>query len=222
MTKIKERKLEMGKYIDLSLDIYDKAKTFDVDPTTEIIQFNTINSIGYNISKLCMSSHFGTHVDAPHHFIRGGITVDKIDLTRFIGKASIIDFSGKEAGECIDVADLIPHQSKFLKDAKILLRTDWGLEYGQNTYFSLFPRLTKEAGKWIADTGIGLLGLETPSVNPIDYKYIHEVLLGREIVILEGLTNLRNIPGDGFTLIALPLRIRNGDGSPVRAVAWID
>jgi arylformamidase len=212
----------MGKYIDLSLDIFDQAKTFDVDPTTEIIQFNTIDSIGYNISKLCMSSHFGTHVDAPRHFIRDGNTVDKINLSKFVGKAAIIDLSSKKAGEFIDAEDLAPYQSKFQKDAKIILRTDWGFEYGKETYFSLFPRLTKKAGEWIADTGIGLLGLETPSVNPVDYKYIHEVVLDRQIVILEGLTNVRSIPRDEFTLIALPLKVRNGDGSPVRAVALID
>ena len=110
----------MSVYIDLSLDIYDKARTFDVDPATEIIQFNTIDSIGYNITRLCLSSHFGTHVDAPHHFIRGGETVDKIELPAFVGKAVIIDLSGKKAGDCIDTDDLIPYKEKFQKDAKVI------------------------------------------------------------------------------------------------------
>lgn len=210
----------MGEYIDLSLDIFDKAKTFDVDPTTEIIQFNTIDKIGYNITRLCLSSHFGTHVDAPHHFIRGGKTIDNIAFSSFIGKAVIIDLCYKKAGDIIDTKDLIPHKSRFQKGAKIILRTDWGFEYGKESYFSLFPKLTKEAGDWIADTEIGLLGLETPSVNPQDYQYIHEALLSKEIIILEGLTNVRSIPCDEFTLIALPLKIRNGDGSPVRALAY--
>lgn len=208
----------MSVYIDLSLDIYDNAKTFDVDPATEIIQFNTIDSIGYNITRLCLSSHFGTHVDAPHHFIRGGEPIDKIELSAFVGKAAIIDLSRKKAGDCIDTQDLIPHQEKFYKGAKVVLRTDWGLEYGRDVYLSQFPRLTKEAGKWIADTEIGLIGLETPSVNPQDYEYIHKVILEKRIIILEGLTNICNIPCEEFTLIALPLKVRGGDGSPVRAI----
>ena len=70
----------------------------------------------------------------------------------------------------------------------------------------------------MADTQIGLIGLETPSVNPQDYEVIHKVILEKRIIILEGLVNVCKIPCEEFTLIALPLKVRNGDGSPVRAI----
>ncbi len=208
--------------VDLSLEIFDKASTFDADPKTEITQFHTIESMGYNIKKLSMSSHLGTHMDAPYHFLAEGKTIDQIDLSKFIGKARIVDFSSKKAGSFIDVEDLIPHREKFTKDARIILRTDWSLEYGKDHFFSHFPQITINAAKWIADKEIGLLGLETPSLNSTDYIPVHQHLLKKQIVIIEALNNVKEIPKEEFKLIALPLRIKHGDGSPVRAVGIVE
>lgn len=208
----------MSHIVDLSLTLYDKAKVFDLDPKTEFEQYHTIDSLGYNIKRLTMSSHIGTHVDAPNHFLEDGKTIEDVALSKFVGEATIIDLSHKKAGSVIDVSDLMPHESSFKKDAKVLLRTDWGLEYGKDAYFSQFPRITIAVAEWIAEKKIGLLGLETPSVNPDDYARIHQILLGEEIVILEGLVNLKELPSTEFELIALPLKIGGGDGSPVRAI----
>lgn len=208
----------MKNFVDLSMLLYDKAEVFELDPKTEFVQYQTIDSLGYNIKKLTMSSHLGTHVDAPNHWLKDGETIENIELSRFIGKAVVIDLSHKKAGSFIDVEDLEPYAHHFSRGAKVVLRTDWGEKYGEDIYFSKFPHITVAAGKWIADKKIGLLGLETPSVNTTDYARIHRDLLNEEIVILEGLTNVKSIPVEEFELIALPLRIKGGDGSPVRAI----
>ena len=209
----------MRNIVDLSLMLYDKARVFELDPKTDFEQYHTIDSLGYNIKRLTMSSHIGTHVDAPNHFLKDGKTIDQVALSKFVGNATVIDLSHKKEGSIIDVEDLAPYESYFKKDAKVLLRTDWGQKYGEDIYFSQFPRMTIAAAKWIAEKKIDLLGLETPSVNPMDYARIHQDLLREEIVILEGLVNLKKIPCEEFELIALPLKIEGGDGSPVRAIA---
>ena len=212
----------MKRIIDLSCELFNCAPVFDADPKTCFKQFQSIKSIGYNILQLSMSSHLGTHVDAPYHFLEYGQTIDKINLSKFIGKANIIDFSNKKIGDLIDICDLEIHRDKFVEDGKIILRTDWGENYFDEIYFTKFPQITIEAAKWIAKTGIHLLGVETPSLNLVKYIEVHKILLEKEIVILEGLINVKEIQGDSTYLIALPLKIRNGDGSPVRAISVND
>lgn len=205
--------------IDLSCEIYDQSPVFESDPRTFFKKYHKISSFGYNIMQLQMSSHIGTHVDAPYHFIDEGLEIENIDLNKFIGKASVLDFQHKKEGDYIGVDDLLKFKDKFIPGGKVLLRTDWGKHYPDEIFFKMFPQLTIDAAEWIAGTGIELLGLETPSLNTKDYSIIHRILLEKEIVILEGMTNIKAIPSDEAFLIALPLKIRHGDGSPVRAVA---
>jgi kynurenine formamidase len=195
---------------------------FDADPKTSFNRYHTISAFGYNILQLQMSSHIGTHADAPYHFLEDGKKIANVDLDKFVGNASILNFQDKKDGDYIDVADLEKYKDKFVAGGKVLLRTDWGKNYPGDVFFKSFPQLTIAASQWIAETGIELLGLETPSVNATDFAEIHRILLGKEIVILEGLTNLKEIPGDQAFIVALPLKIREGDGSPIRAVAIID
>ena len=87
------------KIVDLSLGIYHGAPTFAPDPKCSITPHHTIESFGYNITRVTMSTHQGTHLDAPYHFFDKGRTVDKLDLARCIGPALVIDLSHKKAKE---------------------------------------------------------------------------------------------------------------------------
>ncbi len=209
----------MKRIIDLSCELFNSAPVFDGDPETRFKHFNSIKSIGYNILQLSMSSHLGTHVDAPFHFLEHGQTVDEINLSKFIGRVNIVDMSNKKAGSFIDVCDLEMYSNKFIKSGKVILRTDWGENYPKAIYFKEFPQITVKAAEWISETGISLLGVETPSLNLEEFLKIHKIFLERDMVILEGLTNVKDIRKDSTYLIALPLKIKNGDGSPVRAIA---
>ncbi|MCK4590881.1 MAG: cyclase family protein [Candidatus Latescibacteria bacterium] len=205
--------------VDLSLEIYHQAPTFSPDPKCGILVHHTIKSMGYNITQIIMSTHQGTHLDAPFHFFDNGRTVDKLDLGKCVGNALVIDLSRKKAKDEIGVEDLKPYESRIPKGAKVLLRTDWDKVYPQEEYFSDQPVITVELSRWLAEKEIDLLGLETPTVHPQDYALIHKTLLEQEIIIVEALAHLRELTAEEVFFAAAPLKIKGRDGSPVRAFA---
>jgi kynurenine formamidase len=215
----------MSKLIDLSQPFAHGQLNFPYDPKISIVAHNTVSSIGYNITQMTMSTHQGTHLDVPYHFYDDGKTVDQMPLDRFYGPATLIDLapnSALAAKTPITVEMLLPHAKKFEPGAKVIYRTGWDRAFNTPESFSDFPTLTLEAAKWIAERRIGLLGMDalTPSV---EWKEVHLALLHKdvEIVIVEGLTNLEQLP-DKFTFIGFPLNIKGRDGSPIRAVALIE
>lgn len=209
----------MQRFVDLSLSIYHQAPTFTPDPKCGILVHHTIATMGYNITQLVMSTHQGTHLDAPFHFFDKGQTVDKIPLKKCVGKALVINLSHKKAKEEIRISDLRPYAKKITKGSKLLLRTDWDKNFPKPKFFSDQPAITKELAKWLAKKEIDLLGIETPGVHPVDYEIVHKTLLSKGVVIVEALSNLRKLKKKEVFFIALPLKIRGRDGSPVRAIA---
>ena len=114
------------------------------------------------------------------------------------------------------------HAKKFQRGAKIIYRTGWSRKFGTPEFFSDFPTLTLAAARWIAGRRIGLLGMDTLTPST-DWKECHHILLkkGVEIVIVEGLTNLEQLP-ERFTFIGFPLNLKGRDGAPIRAVAVVN
>lgn len=205
--------------IDLSLDIYHHTPVFPLDPHTGFITHQTIETTGYNITQIIMSTHVGTHLDAPYHFLSGGRTVDKLDLGKCIGPALVINMSNKKPKEEIKIEDFASFEKKIVKGTRILIRSDWSRFFPDKTYFFDSPVITVETAKWLAEKEIGLLGVEAPSVNSQDYMEVHKILLGKEIVVVEALTNLVQLTKEEVYFIVLPLKLKGLDGSPVRAVA---
>ncbi|BBI35034.1 cyclase family protein [Cohnella abietis] len=212
----------MRKIVDLSMDIYHGAPTFAWDPKCAVIVHNTVESIGYNISQLSMSTHQGTHLDAPFHFIDDGKTVEQLDLQACIGEAILVDLSYKQPKEPITVEDFALYEDRMTEGARVIYRTDWHKQFPNSHYFSDFPFMTIELAEWLASRKISLIGMDVPTPNPTDYSPVHHILLGADIVILEGLANLGDIGTNEFFLMAAPLRIRGRDGSPVRALAMLE
>jgi arylformamidase len=215
----------MPTLIDLSHPLEHGQLNFPFDPKISILPHNTIASIGYNITQLSLSTHQGTHLDAPYHFFDDGRTVDQIALSRFCGPATLVDLapgSHLPAGNPVTLAMLLPHEDAFQPGARIIYRTGWDRQFGRPEFFTQFPTLTLEAARWIASRQIGLLGMDTPTPST-EWKECHHILLakGVEIVIVEGLTHLDQLP-PRFTFIGFPLNIKGRDGSPIRAVAWVD
>lgn len=205
--------------VDLSLDIYHQAPTFAPDPKCGIIIHHTIESFGYNITSVTMSSHQGTHLDAPYHFLNNGKTVDNIDLAKCVGPAVVINLSDKKAKDEIMPEDLSAYDKKITEGSRMLIRTDWDKMYPKKEYFSDQPVITTELARWLVEKKISLLGLETPGVHPIKYEEVHKVLLSKEIVVVEALANIRQLTKEEVFFVAVPLKIKGRDGSPVRAFA---
>ena len=211
--------------IDLSHPLEHGQLNFPFDPKISVVVHNTVESIGYNITEISMSTHQGTHLDAPFHFYNDGKTLDKMRLDQFYGSATLVDLAPNghlDAGTPLTIEMFEPHADKFVEGAKVIYRTGWDRMFGKPAFFSDFPTLTLEAAQWMADKRIGLIGMDTPTPST-DWLECHHILLkeGVEIVIVEGLTRLEQLP-ERFTFIGFPMNIKGRDGSPIRAVAVVD
>jgi kynurenine formamidase len=179
-----------------------------------------------NVSRIVLGTHQGTHLDAPFHFFADGAAVDQIPLERFFGPARLVDLApgGSLEPKTPITAEMFQrHAEAFEPGARVVYRTGWDRMFDHPEFFTDLPSLTLEAAQWIADQRIGLLGMDTPTPSKIAGRECHYALLktGVEIVIVEGLANLDQLP-ERFTLIGFPLNLTGRDGSPIRAVAWIE
>ena len=167
-----------------------------------------------NLTRISVSAHTGTHADMPLHFISGGAACDEIPLEHFYGPAKVMRIAVESH---VRKADLEPLD---IRAGDIIL-----LDTGQSAYMRCgkfkhdFLAFTLEAAEYLVEKKIKTIGIDYLSIDPYDSAdyAVHKALLGNGIAILEGLV-LENVPEGMYTLSALPLKIPNGDGSPVRAV----
>ena len=123
---------------------------------------------------------------------------------------------------------MIPSNSKNINSPgeRLLLRTDWSKQYGTDSYRQELPRISIELARWLVDRQVALVGVEPPSVadvnNLTELTDVHQTLLRGNVVIVEGLVNLDQIQREQVQFIALPMKVVQGDGSPVRAVVLED
>ncbi len=234
--------------IDLSHD-YSKetiywvtAQQFDLDT---VFAGQTENGFYYAANNFSTAEHGGTHIDAPIHFAKNGLTVEEIPLETLIGPAIKIDVSEKalqnrdyligiddlllwETNENIEIPAgsivlLETGYSKFYPDHIKYMGTD---QRGEDAISLLhFPGLSEEAATWLTQKrSIKAIGIDTPS---IDYGQstlfkAHVILLSNNIPAFENLTNLDQVPAKDFQVIALPMKIKGGSGAPLRAIALVN
>jgi arylformamidase len=168
---------------------------------------------GFRATKLTLSSHLGTHVDAPSHFVRDGATLEHVRIDDLIGPAEVVRFSGLAPRQ-----DLLPEDVPATGATRILLHTGWATEMGyEPDYFTEYPSISTALAHELVARGVRLIGLDTPSVDHPPGA-THHILLGAGLVIVENLAGLERIP-DAIDLIVLPLPIVGGDGCPARAIA---
>ncbi len=209
--------------IDLS---HPLTPAMPVYPGTEPPTFTataTIERDGFREKRLVLQSHVGTHVDAPAHLLHDGATLDRMPLTSFAGRALVIDCTDLERGE-IDEARLQPYRSELPDHDFVLLHTGWSRHWGRPRYLEGFPVLNEAAARLLTGSGLRGIGVDALSVDPLDADDlpIHRLLLTAGLVIIENLTNLAALPQRSCLFHCFPLAIKDGDGSPVRAVALFD
>ncbi len=207
------------KLIDLSYPLEHGQQTFPWDPKLSIIPHGNTKTLKYNISEISMSTHQGTHLDAMYHFIDDGKTLDQMPLDWFYGPARLLKIP-KQAKEEITVEDFAQFEEHLVKDAKIIYETGWAKNFGAENFFSEFPTMTLEASEYLASKEVRMIGMDTPTPSH-DWYEVHHVLLAKEIVLVESLTNLGDLP-DAFTFMGFPMNIKGRDGSPIRAVAMVE
>jgi len=203
------------KIIDISLTYeegmrgvaFENAKTKSVD--------------GWNSKTLHLYSHAGTHMDAPFHFEVNNRTIDEFEVSRFICDSLVIPIDA-HAGQKIKLEDLGVYADLINKGDGVILKTGWSAYVNENSYREELPGIHEGLANWFVDKGINMLAVETPSVADVmdmeEVTKIHEILLGGDIIIVEGLTNLDSVSKRRVKLIALPLKIKGGDGAPARVI----
>ncbi|MBO1625586.1 arylformamidase [Bacillus arachidis] len=200
-------------WIDISQPLNNDIATWPGDtPFSYEVSWSKEQSGSVNVGKLTMSIHTGTHIDAPFHFDNNGKRVLDLDVNVYVGKARIIDVSGIES---IGAKEL----EKFPLDGieRLLLRTS---SHGNAQEFpQVIPYLRADIAPFLSKKGIRLIGVDVPSVDPLDDKELaaHHQLFKHGIHILENVV-LDHVQDGDYELIALPLALTDADGSPVRAV----
>lgn len=162
-------------------------------------------------------------MDAPIHFGVSDVTIDTFRPDQLMGRAWVVHIPIRQAQQSLRVEDLGEVAHQFEAGDSLLLRTDWSQYLHLPTYRNELPRISESLALWCVENQVKMLGVEPPSVadvnNLTEVTRIHQVLLGGNVIIIEGLCNLDKLSKSNVVLIALPLKIKNGDGAPARVIA---
>jgi kynurenine formamidase len=214
------------KIIDLTLLVSDKIPTFPGSPQPSLIPWENVKEDGYNLELLFLSTHTGTHMDAPYHFLEKGAKIHEISLKKLVSEAVLIK-SKKKGGESITKIDIQKFEKKHGKIASfssVIFYTGWQRNLQKKYYFEKNPGLSVSAAKYLASKKINLVGIDSPSIDlGKDSKFsVHQIFAKKGMLIVENLVNLEKIKSSKFHLVVLPLKLKNATGSPVRAIAFVE
>ena len=200
---------------DISYELSNQSVVYPGDPPYRSAVFACIDDKGFAMSEVAMNTHMGTHWDPPIHIIKGAASIDQIPLDRFIGPARIVEIDPET--DCIEPKHL--KQLRLKKGSCLLFKTKNSRLLKEPAFRNDYTYISPEAAEYLSKTGIKVIGLDYFTIEGLQYPEFpaHRTLLERGVLILEAI-DLSNIePGD-YNLIALPLKIKDGDGSPTRAV----
>ena len=206
-------------WIDLSVTLYEGMIAF---PSEYQLQVERRASMARgdkaNNTTIHMSVHTGTHMDAPRHFIANGKTIDQMPFDVTLGPARVIEIVDNVS---VKAEELKQHNIK--RGERILLKTRNSPKFWQTeTVSEDFIYITRGAARFLVDAGVKLIGIDSLSVGSLadpdnTTPDTHGILLGNEIWIIEGL-NLTGVSVGNYNLICLPLKLKDTEGSPVRAI----
>jgi len=226
--------------IDLTRKISAGMPVYPGDPGVSLNLLCAHGTDPCQVTDLQFGSHTGTHLDSPLHFLRDGKGLTELSLERFVGEALCLKaglyYAGGEEHPVIELSD--EEKSKILPGDKLILSTGWEDKSGTDEYYVRYPIFSAELLDFLMSKGIRLLGVDLPTVEAVDSFHggketqageirrdphaMHKTMLGRDIIPVEGLINLRTLIGRRFFFCAAPLLLENGDGSPVRAFAIVE
>ncbi|MEM2111775.1 MAG: cyclase family protein [Candidatus Bathyarchaeia archaeon] len=229
------------KIIDLSHVMYYCMPTWPTQPNFIYERTKNAARDGYTMHIIRqMTTHTGTHVDTPLHFVVEGKSVDQLPVETFAGEGLAINLSHKKAKEEIRVEDLIAYDSEIRKGDVLMLYTGWGEKIGFNTeYLFEWPYLTEDSARYLVEKKIKAVGIDTLSVGgweedlpghpPIARKdsiaETHRILLGAGVIIVETLRNLDKVLAGAKMrrayFVYAPIVIQGAEGGPCRALALL-
>lgn len=214
-----------SRIVDLS---YPVSSDMLIYPNTErpIFQWlGRVNSEGYNLTKMTMLVHTGTHVDAPTHFLENVQSIDEIPLDAFFGVSRLYRYPHLPTGQVITLDEVI--ESGFQLNEGDIFVLSTGIEnYAEKREYNyMFPYPTEEFAKWLVSKKIKAYMTDATAVDPVgsEGSPIHHIILGAGIPIVENLCNLAKLPTKKpFIISTLPLKLKGREGSPCRAIAILE
>ena len=214
------------------MKIFDISRTLSADlapwPGDVAFQFKLNGTIpegsSVNVGMISASLHNGSHADARFHFEQDGWTIDQAELATYFGPAIVVDLSAKYGGEAmpqITIDDLGSIGDQLTEAPRLLLKTNVWRD--SHVFPGRIPTIAADVPEWLRERRVKLLGFDVPSVDEITAKELvnHHAIAAAGISILESL-DLQAVDPGRYQLVALPLKIAGGDGSPVRAILWRD
>ena len=214
------------KLLDLTLTISENIPTFPGSPQPSFVQDKNIKNDGYNSELLFLSSHTGTHLDAPYHFQEKGEKIHEISLKRLVSSAILVK-SRKKGDQPITKTDIQKFEKKHGKipsGSTVIFWTGWQKMIKNTSYFIRNPGLSTAAAKYLVSKKINLVGTDSPSIDlGKDKRFpVHHIFSKNNVLIVENLTNLEKIRSSKFHFVVLPLKLKGATGSPVRAIAFVE
>jgi len=222
--------------IDLSHTIHDQIQVYPGDPQPSIKRGLTHEKDYCHVDVLTLGSHTGTHIDAPFHFLKDGKKIDELPAQRFVGDGVLIDVSGKSDRALIEPGDVTPYDHQIAEGDFVIFKTGRDKYFGTAKYY-LHPYLSPAGAQLLLKMGVSLIGIDAMNIDPTyynskdsnpsapelpdeqEYGYpVHDILLGNDILIVENLCNLDKIKQVKGVYSFLPLKLKDSDGSPIRAV----
>ena len=205
----------MTKIYDVTVPLSPDVPTFPGDPPFGVTFTHRIDDgQPFNVARISLGTHSGTHVDAPYHFLADGATVEQLPLEILLGKCRVVALMVREKIQRSDLEAL-----ELRDDLRVLLKTRMSGQLRQPSFQEDFVYLTEDAATYLAQVGIKLVGIDYLSIEKFgstDYP-AHHVLLEAGVVIIEGLDLSEVEPGE-YDMTCLPLRIVGVDGSPARVI----
>lgn len=203
--------------VDLTMSISPDIKVFPGSPQPSFISWSRFDVHKYDSEVVHMSTHTGTHMDAPSHFSPGSKSIDMIPAGRFLGSALLLRVPLK-ANETVQVSDI---KGRIRKNDTVVLATGWEHSYEKDSYMKENPGLSGEAARYLVERKVNAVAIDGPSIDPAydpDFT-VHNILLPAGVIVVENLCNLDKVTKSRFTLVMTPLKLAGASGSPVRAIA---
>ncbi len=204
----------MPRMHDVTVPLATGMTTYPGDPPFVLEPVQRLGESACALARLTLSTHTGTHVDAPSHFIAGGATVDRLSLEILMGKARVVPLLDRGRLERADLEAL-----DLRDDLRVLLKTRMSGQLLKPGYHEDHVHLSEDAAVYLAQAGIKLVGFDYLSIDRFgsaDFP-AHRALLGAGVIVLEGLDLSEVEPGE-YEMACLPLRVAGGDGAPARVV----
>jgi len=218
----------MNKYIDLSHIIHDGLVTYKGLPAAIVCDFLSREAsrshyapgTEFQIGKIEMVTNTGTYIDCPFHRYEDGKDLSEVELERFVDVEGIVVRADYRKGLAV-TADAF--KGIDVNDRAVLIQTGWDEHWATDAYFDDHPFLTEDAALYLRDNGARLVGIDSHNIDDIhgNTRPVHSTLLRAEILIVEHMCNLKNVPISGFKFNAAPPKFQGAGTFPVRAFAKV-